>query len=350
MPAIPQKAVSKKVLLLTISVAAIFLPSTLRAEADRPEQSKVRLAVGGKVGLFYLPVTIAERLGYFKEEGLDVEMIDLVSGSKALQALVGGSADVTSGSYEHTIQMQAKGIGLTAFVLQGRLIDYSLGIVAKKVPSYQSPKDLKGLKVAVSSPGAGTHMFLNAVLAKGGLKPEDVSVIGVGQTAGAIAAMRNGEIDAIANTDPVMTILESAGDVRIVADARTSDGSKLVYGGDYPAGSLYTTTEYLTKNPRTIQALSNAMIRALAWLQKATPQQIVDLLPPEFSAGEPEMLKKALEKLRPTYSRDGVFPEGGGERVLAAVSTYDAEVRAAKIDVLKTYDNRFAVEAAKRLK
>ncbi len=340
----------KHVLLLAVAAATFFLPPALRAQADRPEQAKVRLAVGGKVGLFYLPVTIAERLGYFKEEGLDVEMIDLASGTKALQALVGGSADVTSGSYEHTIQMQAKGMALTAFVLQGRLIDYSLGIVKKKVPSYQSPKDLKGLKVAVSSPGAGTHMFLNAVLAKAGLKPDDVSVIGVGQTAGAVAAMRNGEIDAIANTDPVMTILESAGDVRIVADARTSDGSKLVYGGDYPAGSLYTTAEYLKKNPRTVQALANAMVRGLAWLQKATPQQVVELLPPEFSAGEPEILKKALEKLLPTYSRDGLFPEGGGERVLAVVSTYDPEVRAAKIDVQKTYDNRFATEAAKKLR
>ena len=177
---------AKSFLFLAVLAAAFFLPLTSRAQVDKPEQSKVRLAVGGKVGLFYLPVTIAERLGYFKDEGLDVEMIDLTSGAKALQALVGGSADVTSGSYEHTIQMQAKGMALTAFVLQGRLIDYSLGVVTKKVPSYQTPKDLKGLKVAVSSPGAGTHMFLNAVLAKAGLKPEDVSVIGVGQTAGAV--------------------------------------------------------------------------------------------------------------------------------------------------------------------
>jgi NitT/TauT family transport system substrate-binding protein len=331
-------------------MAAFVLPSATRAQSDRPEQTKVRLAVGGKVGLFYLPVTIVERLGYFKDEGLDVEMIDLASGAKALQALVGGSADVTSGSYEHTIQMQAKGMALTAFILQGRQVDYSLGIVKKKVPSYQSPKDLKGLKIAVSSPGAGTHMFLNAVLAQAGLKPEDVSVIGVGQSAGALAAMRNGEIDAIANTDPIMTILESSGEVRIVADARTSEGSRLIYGGDYPAGSLYTTTEYLRKNPRTVQALANAMVRALLWLQKATPQQVVDVLPQEFSSGEPEMLKKALEKLLSTYSADGSFPDGGGERVLAAVATYDPEVHAAKIDVSKTYDNRFAIEAARKVK
>ncbi|MDQ2987955.1 MAG: ABC transporter substrate-binding protein, partial [Pseudomonadota bacterium] len=94
-------------ILLPFLAGLLCAGSVAQAQARTPEQPAIRLAIGGKVGLFYLPVTIAERLGYFKDEGLQVEFIDLGSGGKALQALVGGSADVTSGSYEHTIQMQA---------------------------------------------------------------------------------------------------------------------------------------------------------------------------------------------------------------------------------------------------
>src|SRR5919198_787555 len=68
----------------------------------------VRLGVGGQALLVYLPTTLAERLGYYRDEGLNVHIEDLQGGSKALQALQGGSVDVVSGYYDHTIQMQAK--------------------------------------------------------------------------------------------------------------------------------------------------------------------------------------------------------------------------------------------------
>lgn len=68
----------------------------------------VKIAVGGKALYYYLPISIAESLGYFKDEGLDVEIIDFQGGSRSLQAVVGGSADVVSGAFEHTLAMQAE--------------------------------------------------------------------------------------------------------------------------------------------------------------------------------------------------------------------------------------------------
>src|SRR5436853_3063171 len=94
------------------------LPAT--AQAQKPEVTKLRLAVGGKSALYYLPLTVTERLGYFKEAGLEVEISDFQGGAKALQALVGGSADVVTGSYDHTIQMQAKNQPIVALVQLGR--------------------------------------------------------------------------------------------------------------------------------------------------------------------------------------------------------------------------------------
>src|SRR5262245_30213797 len=81
------------------------------------EPTKVTIAVGGKSSLYYLPLALAERLGYFKDQGLAVEVADFAGGSKALQAMLGGSADVTAGGFDHVIVLQARGQKLEAFVL-----------------------------------------------------------------------------------------------------------------------------------------------------------------------------------------------------------------------------------------
>src|SRR5437868_7918605 len=185
------------------------------------EKSKVSIAVGGKAAFYYLPLTISEQLGYFKAEGLEVEISDFSGGARALQAVVGGSADVCSGAFEHTINLQAKNQFFQAFVLQGRAPQIAIGVSTKNMPGYTGIADLKGRKIGVSAPGSSTNMVSNLVLSRGGLKASDVSYIGVGVAAGALTALRSGQIDAISNTDPVMTMLEQKGDVKIISDTRT---------------------------------------------------------------------------------------------------------------------------------
>src|SRR5260370_40166699 len=92
------------------------------------EKKDVHIAVGGKASLYYLPLTIAEQLGYFKDEGLSLTISDFSGGSQALRAVVGGSADVVSGAYEHTLNMQPKGQYLQCFVHQGRARQIAVGI------------------------------------------------------------------------------------------------------------------------------------------------------------------------------------------------------------------------------
>src|SRR6266704_3782999 len=222
------------------------------------ERKDVHIAVGGKTSLYYLPLTIAEQLGYFKEEGLNLTISDFAGGSQALRAVVGGSADVVSGAYEHTLNMQPKGQYLQCFVQQGRAPQIAIGIVTAKAKEYKSPKDLKGLKVGVSAPGSSTHMILNHFISTGGLKPSDISVIGVGLGATAIGALKRGQIDAVSNTDPIMTNLAQHGEVKIIADTRTLRGTEQVLGGPMPAGCLYAPVGFIRNNPNTVQALTNA--------------------------------------------------------------------------------------------
>src|SRR5438552_12440282 len=243
--------------LVTLLAATIALVSPVHAQD--PEKARISIGVGGKSLFYYLPLTIADRQGYFKAEGLDIEILDFPGGAKALQALLGGSVDVVSGAYEHTISQQAKGQNIEALVLQGKYAGIVLALPKAKAAAYKSPADLKGMKIGVTAPGSSTNMFVNILLAKAGLKPDDVSIIGVGAGAGAVAIMKRGEIDAVSHLDPVIAQLESDGTVVPVIDTRTEKGMQEVYGGAYAAGCIYAPPEFAKKNPRTAQAVVNAI-------------------------------------------------------------------------------------------
>jgi NitT/TauT family transport system substrate-binding protein len=329
--------------------AALFVGALVAtgAAAQALEKKKVTIAVGGKSLFYYLPLTVAERKGYFKDEGLEVEIPDFPGGARALQALVGGSADLVSGAYEHTINMVAKKQPIKAVVLQAKYSSIVLLLPKERAARYKGPRDLKGLKIGVTAPGSSTNMFVNNLLAKDGLKPTDVSIIGVGAGSGAVAAMEKGEIDALSNLDPVITQLESTGKFVAVADSRTEKGMKEIYGGDYHASVIYTTEEFVKRNPNTVQAVVNAMVRADRWIAKATPQQIVDLVPDSYKAGNPTLYKEGLLKNMIGYSEDGLMSMKAAENVYKVLYQFEPSVqKAGKMDLNQTFDNSFARKAA----
>src|SRR6266576_2091259 len=190
-----------------IAVLALALSLSGTAHGQAVEKKQVTFAVGGKTALYYLPLTIAERLGYFKEQGLDVSINDFRGGAQSLQALVGGSADVVTGAYEHTIRMQAKGQDVRALIELGRFPGIVLGLRKERAAAYKSAADLKGMKIGVSAPGSSTNFFVMYLMAKAGLKPADAAYIGVGIGPSVIAAIKRGDIDALSNLDPMITRL-----------------------------------------------------------------------------------------------------------------------------------------------
>ena len=214
-----------------------------------PEKKQLTLGVGGKTALYYLPLTIAERLGYFKEQGLDVTINDFRGGAQSLQALVGGSVDVVTGAYEHTIRMQAKGQDVRAVIELGRFPGIVLGVRKDKAAAYKSAADLKGMKIGVSAPGSSTNFFVMYLMAKAGLKPADAAYIGVGIGPSVIAAINKGDIDAVSNLDPMMTKLELDGDIKVVADTRTEEGTRAIFGGSNPAAVLYAKQDFIDAQP-----------------------------------------------------------------------------------------------------
>ncbi|HEY1227341.1 MAG TPA: ABC transporter substrate-binding protein [Ramlibacter sp.] len=331
------------------ATAAVLAVPALRAQG-RIEKPKLSLAVGGKAAFYYLPLTITEQLGYFKAEGLDVEISDFAGGAKALQALVGGSADVVSGAYEHTINMQNRHQIIQSIVLMGRAPQIAIGVSNKTMPGYKGLKDLKGKKIGVSAPGSSTNMIANLVLSRAGLQPTDVSFVGVGTSSGALAALRSGQIDAMSNTDPVMTMLEQKGDVKIISDTRTLKGTQEVFGGPMPAACLYTNADFVKANPNTCQALANAIVHGLKWLQTAGPSDIIKTVPESYLLGDRGLYLASFNKVREAIGLDGLLPDEGARTALKALASFEPTLKPEKIDLARTYTNEFARRAKDRFK
>ncbi len=333
---------------LSILFAALMAVSGPTALAQL-EKKDVHIAVGGKNAFYYLPLTIAEQLGYFKDEGLEVKISDFAGGSQALRAVVGGSAEVVSGAYEHTISLQGKKQYFRAFVLQGRLPQIALGVAASRAGAFKSYKDLKGMKIGVSAPGSSTHNLVKQLLTKAGLDPnKDVSIVGAGIGAGAIAAMKSGQIDAISNVDPVMTKLELDGAVRIVADTRSLKGTQEVWGAPLPAGCLYAPEEFVKKYPNVAQALANAIVRADKWIARASATDVARVVPESYLLGDRALYLFSFDKVKEAISPDGLISDAGAKATLAALREFDPGVKAAQIELARTYTNEFAKQANRR--
>ena len=326
--------------------AALALTNVAHAQVEKQD---VHIAVGGKTALYYLPLTITERLGYFKDEGLNVRISDFAGGTRSLEAVVGGSADVVAGAYEHTINMQSRRQNFQAFVLTGAAPQITVAISTRLAEKYKSPKDLKGLKVGVSAPGSSTNMVINYLAAQGGLKPTDFAVIGVGQGATVVAAVDQGRVDVISQTDPAVTLLEKSGKVKVIAETRTPEGTQKIFGGPMPAASLYSPVEFVRKYPNTVQALTNATLRALRWMQEASPQQILATVPEEYLLGDKALYLFAYNNVKTAYSKDGYFSEAGAKTTLKALAAFNPNVKPQEINLAQTYTNEFVKRAHAKL-
>jgi len=154
--------------------------------------------------------------------------------------------------------------------------------------------------------------------------------------------MKTGEIDAIAHLDPVISKLESDGDIKVLIDTRTEAGSKALWGGSNPAAVLYMKRDFVEKNPNTTQRLTNALVKALKWLATAKPEDVAAVVPEEYHLGDKPLYMEAVKKSLEGYSRDGVASEAGMQSVLATLQALDPELSSAKIDLAKTFDPKFA--------
>lgn len=328
-----------KKLLLALAATVVFSGSAW-AES-------VRMSVGS-YNLNNLPFVVAQGLGLYAKQGLDVTVDNFASGgSKTLQALVAGSTDIAVGFYDHTIQMQSQGKNIIAFVDLAR----NSGLVLAGTPDGKfdpaKPETIKGAKIGITSPGSSSDFFVRYYLQRHGLSANDVSLIAVGSGGSAVAALQQGKIDLLVNYDPAATFVVEKGVGKILIDARNDEGAKQIYGGIYPTSVLYATQDFVNGHPQTIQKVTNATVEALDWMQKHSAAEIVAKLPADFISGDKETYTKAVENARAIFSTDGLINDTDVKTPLDVLKSFNEKVAGAKIDLSKTYTNEFVKKVPK---
>src|SRR5258708_7138941 len=273
-------------------------------------QSRVTIAIGGGACLCYLPTVLAKELGEFDKAGLAVELVDLKGGSDRLRAVLGGSADVVSGYFDHCVNLAAKKQELQAFVVYDRYPGLVLVVSPKHTGAIKSIKDLAGKKIGVSAPGSSTDFFLKYLLSKNGVDANSIGVIGIGLEATAVAAQEQGMVEAAVMLDPAVTLLQ----------------------GQYQ---------------KETQGLTNAILATLKWIHSHTPEEIMAKMPPDLVGPDKELYLAALKNTIPMYSTTGRMDPKGAQAVLAVFSQSVPDIAKANIDLSKTYTNRFVEAAAK---
>ncbi len=326
--------------------AAVVLCSLLAACGMRNHSSEIHLAAAqGSLG--HMPVALADALGFYQAEGLAVT-VELLPGTKTVEALLAGSADAASGVYEQTIQLAAEGQALRCFALLTHRDSRGL-VVAPTRTGIRTIADLKGRNIGVSGLGSATQMFASHLLLRHGVKPEEVSFVGIGMGSAGLSAIERGVIDAaaVASGDFIRIRAKYPGAV-VLADAITPEGSRAIFDSEvYPAMALLAKAEWLATHPEQARKLARAMRRTLAWLAGNSPAAIRDKLPPEYRTGDEALDLEALRVMKTIYSRDGVMPAGGPEVVVKALAATQEKVRVAGIDLTKTYTDAFVREEKK---
>jgi sulfonate transport system substrate-binding protein len=274
------------------------------------------------------PSHFAQWLGYFRDEGVDVEISQIAGASKVLEAVVGGSADVGGGVYEQAIQMVAEGRDVECFVSLLRSPNFALVGRAKSIA------DLKGKIVGVSSPGSPSQAYLNLLLTNAGVPIDSVSVSSVGMGATAAAAVEHGQVDAAILFGSAITALQARKpDVVILADTRTPEGLRAVFGvEDYPASCLLAREEWLEKNPEAARKIARATLRSLRWIREHTAEEILAAMPAEFRVGDQAAEIAAIKMAKPMYSIDGKISRESAEAVKRVLGG-----KYSGVDLSKTY-------------
>ena len=341
---VPEHARAGRAAALGVALLLFWLALGTGARAN----DEIRIMVGGVEKLIYLPTMLAQQLGYFNDEGLDVEILSQPAGINSEDQLLAGAVQGVVGFYDHTIDLQSKGSFVESVVLLGRAPGEVELVATRRAGAIKSPADWKGRTLGVTGLGSSTYFLTEFIAVKNGLKPGDVSLLPVGGGETFVAALEQGKIDGGMTTEPTASRLLASGEAKILIDMRTLDETKKALGGTYPAASLYMQSAYVEVHRDIVQRLANAFVRALRFIATHSAGEIADKMPVSYYAGNRALYVRALAEDKSTFTVDGRMPTHGPETVLSVLSAFSGTVKGKNIELSRTYTDEF-VDAARRL-
>lgn len=337
-----------------LAVAAALVCSAIcapaRAAPAKLERSSIQLVVGGRTALQHLPLTVADQLGFFRQEGLTVEITDAGQAARAAQLMLDGGFDVCAGPYEHTLSWSGRVPLQQSFVVQTRTPQVAFGVSMRTLAGFKGLSDLKGRRIGLAQAGSVDAMVTMQVLAQAGIRLDEVSLVEVGTSPSAVTALRSGMVDALGHFDPVMTMMEQKGEVRIIADTRTLKGTVDLFGTLLPSACLYASVEFVQRHPATCQALAHGIVHALKWLQTAGPGDLIKIVPDHFFQGDRALYLASFLKARESISPDGLMPTEAPQTTLRGLIGLHPATRFDGLVLGRTFTNEFARRAKDKFK
>lgn len=330
---------STRTLSNSAALSVVMLASMLAANSAHAA-GKITLMVGGYEKQIYLPAKLAEGLGYFKDEGLDVELLNEPAGVDAENQLLAGAVQGVVGFYDHCVDLQGKGKFVES-VVQFSQAPGEVELVSAKHPEIKSIADFKGHSAGVTGLGSSTNFLTQYMANKAGLKAGDVISVPVGAGATFIAAMQQDAIQVGMTTEPTISRLLKTKEATVLVDMRTMEGARQALGGTYPAASLYMETSWVDAHKDDTQKLANAFVKTLRFINTHSGAEIADKMPKEYYVGDKEGYVKALDEGKAMFTADGVMPEDGPKTVLSVLSSFSKNMQGKQIDLSKTYTTEF---------
>ncbi|GJF31112.1 nitrate ABC transporter substrate-binding protein [Kitasatospora sp. NE20-6] len=339
------------VLLLPLAACADDAASSSRTGAapagPAVDGPKVKIMVGGLDKVIYMPAMLTQRLGFFAEAGVNVELMSEPAGVNATTALLAGDVQGAVGFYDHTIDLQAKGKSVESVVQFSQAPGEVEVVSAEQAGAIRTGADFKGKKLGVTSIGSSTDFLTKYLAVKNGVDVSEFSPVAVGAGQTFIAAMQQGSIDAGMTTDPTVANILAKNLGTVLYDMRTPEGSRAALGGLYPSSSLYMNTSWVNGNKETVQKLADAFVRTLGWMNTHTPEEIAAKMPADYAQGGAELYAASIKATLPMFTTDGVMPADGPKTVLAVLGAFHPDVKGKEstIDLAKTYTTEFVTRA-----
>src|SRR3954449_11206057 len=256
--------------------------SSSSTKSGSGEATTVKLMVGGLDEQIYLPAMLAQRLGYYKEQGLNVELSDEPAGVEAANQLLAGKVDGVIGFYDHTVDLQGNGKQTESVVqllkLPGEAVVCRSGVSGQ----VSSPADWSGRKLGVTGLGSSTYFLTQYLADHNGVPTNKITPVAVKAGPTFVAAMQQKAIDCGMTTEPTITAVQEKQLGTPLIDMRNEAGTTQALGGVYPASALYMRNDWVASHGPVVQKLANALVKSLRYIQSHSAAQIADQMPPEY--------------------------------------------------------------------
>ena len=293
-----------------------------------------------------LPALIAERLGYFHDEGLTVTLVDAVADPSPAQLMKDGRADGAVAFYHHTFRTQADGLPTQAVLVMGATPQLKLLVAKRLSDRVKKVSDLRGMKIFTGGVNSGKTTSMNWLAARAGFGPKDYTALPLAPRDKMATALRDGAADAIIAHEPDIDFYLKSGVATELADLYSVPGTKAALGDIYPSTTLFLPKAYIDAHPDVVQAAVNALVRALAYINGHSAEEIAAVLPARMIGSDRAAFLNLLAADKLAFMSDGRLSLNAARQQLSAMTSVSPHYASVKLD--ETYTNRFVDRAHKR--